>query len=607
MTSILCVPPSAMSRDPTTIDAFDLEDAAEPLRAFLVVYHADRTRVVDLREGEEVTFGRSREATVALEDPRVSRRHAAVVRRGGALYVRDLGSRNGTRVNAQPVAGEQRLAPGDEVGIGGAAIVVGMTSRRVGPAPGGDLFADRLAAEVDRATRYQRRLALLMVHLEGPTSALAGARDALTVGLRRMDFLADYGPGELALVLPEMDRSAAIAAARQAQEVAAATALRLFAGVAVLPDHAPDAPELLERAREALRLARRGAGEEGIAAPPARTARPDSQIVVLDPAMQRVYELVGRVAASPMTVLLLGETGVGKEVVAEALHRRSPRAKGPFVRLNCASLPETLLESELFGYEKGAFTGAERRREGYFEAAAGGTLLLDEIGELPPGTQVKLLRVLETRAIARLGGTRELKVDVRVVAATNRDLAAEVRAGRFREDLFFRISAFTLHVPPLRDRRSEILPLAEAFAVEFARSLGCAVPEVTPAARARLVAYAWPGNVRELRNVIERAVVLGSGRIDLADLPDPVRGAAGPAVGAPAPLAVPTPTPTFPGDESAAIRDRMAAIERRAIEEALAATGGNQTRAAARLGLSRRALIYKMEKHGLKPAPGQGR
>jgi len=304
--------------------------------------------------------------------------------------------------------------------------------------------------------------------------------------------------------------------------------------------------------------------------------------VVADEAMVRVFELVRKVAPGPTTVLIQGETGVGKEVVAEQLHRQSPRAKGPFVRLNCGSLPETLLESELFGHEKGAFTGAEQRKVGYLEAADGGTLFLDEIGELALTMQAKLLRVIESRRFMRVGGREEIAVDVRIVAATNRELTAEVKAGRFREDLYFRISAFVIEVPPLRERPIEVGLLAELFTRQFAQRLGVAPPPLRPDAAAALARHRWPGNVRELRNAIERALVLADGGdITLEDLPEPVRRAES---------APPT----------GAIRDQLADLEQRRIEEALAAENGNQTRAAKRLGLSRRALIYKLEKYGLK-------
>ena len=300
--------------------------------------------------------------------------------------------------------------------------------------------------------------------------------------------------------------------------------------------------------------------------------------VLMDPALERVYQIARRVAGTPTTVLILGETGAGKELLAEEVHRASPRRNGPFLRLNCAALPEGLLESELFGHERGAFTGAERRKEGYFEAASGGTLLLDEIGELSLGLQAKLLRVLEERAVTHLGGTQAIPVDARIVCATNRDLEERVKAGGFRQDLFFRISAFSLTLPPLRERPGAVARLALHFCAEHAAAAGKPAPRIDDDAMARLEGYAWPGNIRELRNAIEHAVVMASaGRIGPEHLPERVVQASRPA--------------------SPGMRGRMDAAERREIVDALAACAGNQTQAAKRLGLSRRALIYKLKKH----------
>jgi DNA-binding NtrC family response regulator len=301
--------------------------------------------------------------------------------------------------------------------------------------------------------------------------------------------------------------------------------------------------------------------------------------VIANPVMARVYELCQKVATTPLSVLVSGETGVGKERVAEAIHGFSARAGKPFVRLHMAALPESLLESELFGHERGAFSGADRRHVGYFESASGGTLFLDEIGELPAATQTKLLRALETKRVARLGSTSEIDVDIRVVAATNRDLAAETRAGRFREDLFFRLSAFRIHVPPLRERRDEIQLLAALFAREMARSLGVATPALAPDALAALLRHAWPGNVRELKHVIEAGCVLAApGEIRLEHLAESVTEAPG---------AQPPRAP-------------VGSSERDELVTALESNGGNQTKTALQLGISRRTLIYRMRKYDIR-------
>jgi DNA-binding NtrC family response regulator len=298
--------------------------------------------------------------------------------------------------------------------------------------------------------------------------------------------------------------------------------------------------------------------------------------------MREVVELAERAAASEATVLLGGESGTGKEVVARAIHARSHRADGPFVPVNCAALATELLESELFGHEKGAFTGAMRTKPGRVEMAAGGTLFLDEIGELRPLLQAKLLRVLQEREYERVGGTRTLKADVRVIAATNRDLARAVAGGEFRQDLYFRLKVVALRLPPLSERREDIGPLALHFLERFAREAGRTAPELDARVIARLEAYSWPGNVRELANVLERAVVLGTEtELTIDDLPEelqvPIQAASGSAP---------------PGAD---YHDAVAAAKRAILRDALAAEGGHQTRAAKRLGLTQPYMARLMK------------
>ncbi len=460
-------------------DAADVPTELEPEReggpalrdeiAYLIVRDAKGVRTLVVAEGEAVTFGRSPESSVNIDDTKSSRQHARIARQGGTLVLTDLESRNGTRVNGVVVRGaDQRLGGGDVVGIGDTEIVVAVTS-------------------------------------------------------------------------PAVER------------------------------HAPPASSTIPPP------------------PPRGASPPPAEFVVADEAMVKVFQVVQKLARTATTVLVLGETGTGKEVVSEQIHRASARAAGPFVRLNCASLPESLLESELFGHEKAAFTGASRRKIGYLEAAHHGTLLLDEIGELPLTMQAKLLRVLETRRVARLGATQEIELDVRVICATHRDLTAEVARGAFRQDLFYRISTFVLKVPPLRERRAEIALLAHRFAAVFAGRIGEPPPELAPAAIALLERYPWPGNIRELRNAIEHAVVLAEeGVIGAEHLPASVAENVT-ENGAEAPSSAPP----------ASMVERVAGVEKQSIEEALAAEGGNQTHAARRLGISRRALIYKLQKYGI--------
>ncbi len=607
-----------MATEHLTEDAGTLVASSREPRAFLVVQVGGGepgSRVVELDDGGEVTFGRSRGAIVSVKDDDVSRLHARVRRTGDAIEVEDLGSRNGTWVNGERIAGARRLAPGDELKMGSIHAVVGRTSgiRRARPVEGAEAGEARLAAEVDRAVRYRRPVTFALVRLAGggvidPTglrpapqagpvgspprdshSLIDAALDAIAGILRPMDLIADYAGDDHLVILPELDRVTGAAAVASIVSAAQQAGASVKAGTTVAPDDATTPDTVIAALRASLHGGKPAPGPSATAAAaPAVPAAPGGPIV-LDPVMQRVYKLVAKIAESSMTVLILGETGTGKELVAEAIHRGSSRRGGPLIKLNCAALPETLLESELFGHERGAFTGAERRKQGFFEAAHGGTLFLDEVGEMPPSLQAKLLRVLEGKVITRVGGTAEIAVDVRVVCATHRDLQADVRTGRFRQDLLFRIGGFTVAVPPLRDRKSEIVPLAEHFARIAAAEQRRAPPALAPEAREALLAYRWPGNVRELENAIERALVLCEDAITLADLPDRLREVSGRAAS--------------PGSISS-IHGQLEEMERSAIAAALEAHGDNQTRAARSLGLSRRALIYKMEKYGLKPPPG---
>jgi DNA-binding NtrC family response regulator len=300
--------------------------------------------------------------------------------------------------------------------------------------------------------------------------------------------------------------------------------------------------------------------------------------------MQQVFKSISQVAPSRATVLLTGESGTGKELVAAAIHHRSTRSTGPFIRLHCAALAESLLESELFGHERGAFTGADRRREGRFEQANGGTLFLDEISEISPSTQVKLLRVLQEREFERVGGNQTIRVDVRVIAATNRDLGEMVARGKFREDLFYRLNVINIRLPALRERASDVPALALHFLAKYAAENAKTVNRISDTALSRIASYAWPGNVRELENVIERAVVLAEGdAIEPHNLPPELASAS--AQGG---------APVIPGAS-------MDDIERYAILQTLEACGGSTSKAAELLGISIRKIQYKLQEYGSAP------
>ena len=369
--------------------------------------------------------------------------------------------------------------------------------------------------------------------------------------------------------------------------------------------------QIVAKALRTHMLARRDARPED------STSRGRFRLVGESPAIRQVYAVVEKVADTPSTVLITGESGTGKELVARALHDNSSRHAGPFIKINCAAIPKTLMESELFGYEKGAFTGAVGSKPGRFELAHGGTLFLDEIGEIPVEMQVKLLRVLQESEFERVGGIKTIKVDVRLLTATNRDLAAEITTGGFREDLYYRLNVVPIHLPALRERHQDIPLLVDHFIARFNERLKKQIAGAEPEAVERLVAHNWPGNIRELENVIERTILFCEGPyIRLADLPGEFSGIS-PASSQPNLPAVATasaaPPPASPAPSSAvpsvseevgslkeAVRAETERVERELIQRALDETGGNVTQAARKLQISRKSLQTKMKELGLR-------
>jgi two-component system response regulator AtoC len=564
----------------------------------LVLYHRDGSKVVPLPLGATIVVGRAWPADVVVDDRSLSRQHARFTSGAEGVAFEDVGSTNGTWVAGKRVEAG-RLAPGESVRLGdvtaslhvvaGAASALGLVAN--------DRFALLLDDELRRAATFGRPVALLLVRADaGPNAHVSRWAPTVASLLRPVDRPGLYADDTMTIALPELGRADAVSLARSLVERVAA----LRVGVAVLPEDGATVDEAVEAVREALAATRSGArvGErpstrERAAAAPA--------LVAASAGMRSVLQEARRVAASTLPVLIRGETGTGKELVATALHEGSPRRGQPLHCVNCAAIPATLLEATVFGHERGAYTGADRAGRGVFELAHKGTVLLDEVGELSPAAQAALLRVLETKRVMRIGGEREIEVDVRVLAATHRDLDAMCAAGTFRQDLLYRLNAMTLVLPPLRERPEDIAPLVEAFVAEANRANGRAVRGVDEAAWTALRRWTWPGNVRELRNVVERAVVVARGDlVTVDDLPERLRDIA------PRPTLEPPEAEREPGGEDAGldfkerVRQRTRAFETDLILEALRRSGGNQTEAARALQMPVRTLAHKMQELGIK-------
>jgi len=603
--------------------------------------------------------GRGDGNLVQLTDPAVSRKHASIELREGALCWVDDSGRVRTLINGKPAA-VHRLELGDEIVLGATKMryipVEGVTLTKASSHVTMEVGSRQLLALVggdDRARRHLAALAQLGDRLRGEAAAgrdavaraaceaaltALGAQRAFVLGTsRRVSPLAAVvatnestqlqAPSDLVdkvvqgkqVVTAETGGRALIAAPVHGSgddvigilwidrkgipwdevDSLAAGCLAYLTGAAWV---GADARELLSRRADAL--------EEQLIGP----SFADGELIGRSAAAHKVLEFVKRVGPADATVLLGGESGSGKEMVARAIHRASRRAKGPCVAVNCAALTESLIESELFGHEKGAFTGATEKKAGRFEMADRGTLFLDEVGELPLGLQTKFLRVLEERRFERVGGQKAIEVDVRVVAATNRDLAEMVKRGTFREDLYYRLSVIHIEVPPLRDRLDDVPLLADFFLARFRGQAARRISGFAPDALAALTRYSWPGNVRELRNAVERAVVLGDREhIIAADLPPQVLAATSsprtrtspptPPLGSnsvslpavtidplPPPATAPRPTP------ARSLRE----LEKQGILAALAATGGNKAQAAAILEIDRSTLYKKLKDYDIE-------
>jgi len=546
-------------------------------RTTLVLYHRDGAQVAQLDKGRPLVVGRTAPADIEIPDPGLSRQHARFTWDDQGIWVEDLQSTNGTKKNGARIE-RAKLLPGDEIAIGAVMVTVHMISsidEELRGFDGHDRFIAALADEITRARTFQRPLALLMVR-SAKAEHVSRWASRLRMGLRPVDRVGIYGPAAVLVALPEATPDAVHALASQLS----GGDPPLVCGAVSFPADGGSVDELIAALQVATRVGKAPAASDAAA------------VVVKNAAMKAVMATVKRLASSTIAVLINGETGTGKEVIARAIHDAGARKKQPLRSINCAAIPGMLIESVLFGHEQGAYTGADKSARGIFEQAEGGTVLLDEIGELAASAQAALLRVLETKRVTRVGGEKEIEVDVRVIAATHRDLEGMVEAGRFRQDLLYRLNTVTLRIPPLRERVDEIRPLAERFLKDARRQAGSDVRTIDARAMAALESYGWPGNVRELRNVIERAVVLAEGEaITPADLTDKVRGGARalagePEVGADEP----------PGDYKEHVRRYEAELILRALHKA----NGNQTEAARALNLPLRTLVHKIQTYGIK-------
>ncbi len=593
------------------------------VRFHLLVIGDDLYATHPLPEAGSVVIGRSPACEVFIDHPSVSRRHA-VLHVGPPLAIEDKGSSNGTRVREVRLGLNQRveLAPGDLIELGTLQLVVQQRGapvrrRRVW---NHDYFDARLEEECERCELTGACFAV--IHLRADATKGPAIEDALAAELRTLDIVGSYAPGQYEALLCEATAEEVSAVERRLVTALAARDIEVDVGVAYYPDDGRDPDAIIGRAAE------RARGEDHRAAP----------VEIAETGMQTLRRLVERIAHANISVLVQGETGVGKEVIAETIHGRSPRADQPFLRLNCAALSETLLESELFGHEKGAFTGAVAAKPGLLETADKGTVFLDEIGDLPSSMQVKLLRVIEERRVLRVGGLKSRAIDVRFIAATNRDLEVEVERGAFRQDLYFRLNGITLTIPPLRERQTEIAPLVELFVARSSAEAGRPPLSLSPDSMSLLHRYSWPGNIRELKHMMERGVLLCQGDVikpehlpaekmrairtvstrpvpasrppatERSRTPDRRDGGgrakrpsrSTPKEPQPEPQRVETPTPR--DDTSLDFQKGKRDRERQQIISALTAADGHQSKAAEMLGISRRTLSTKLDLYKL-PRP----
>jgi DNA-binding NtrC family response regulator/pSer/pThr/pTyr-binding forkhead associated (FHA) protein len=564
---------------------------------YLLIFEGDSTRMVDLPPSGTILLGRGEPADVRLEDVSVAEAHAEISLAEGEARLRDLGAGE-TLINDERFDGARLLGSADVVSLGEVTIIFHQGQRSLASRPILEFtrFQRRAEEEIERSLRYHRPLSLLAIRLGLQTDDSDTVATKLEGQLRLTDLASWDGADRVLVLMPETGAEAAKIAAERLLKVLLGTAPDARVGIATLPFDGCDIDTLLASARAATCVAK--AGRQATAAESFRKLSIGSRtILIADPAMIQLYELVERLAASDLPILICGETGTGKELVASAVHAWSSRRVRPLIPMNCAALHENLIESELFGHEKGAFTGSVTTKPGLLELADGGTILLDEIGELSATAQAKLLRVLETKRVTRLGDVRERDINIRIVAATNRNLEDQVTAGRFRQDLYYRLKGALLWIPPLRDRARELPLLAKAFLDDACARTGRPSMTLTYGAMQTLAAYSWPGNVRELKNLMEflAAAMLESDVEEwhISERLGAKLSASGPSS---RPLDEPTPLPN--SDVRRRFRpidEEVRELERTRMAEALMVAAGNQTRAAELIAMPLRTFVAKLK------------
>ncbi len=564
-------------------------------RAYLLVYSQGSSSIASLPADGQATIGAEAGCDLLLGGEGIAPRHLTLTLASGRATASPL--QGETLLNGECLTAVRALASGDLLTLGDVTLL--FRSFAGGPAErhlyDREQLRARLEEEIERSLRYQRQLTLLAIELGRDDLEDRPIVQALDSALRTVDVAARSGPSQLLILLPETAESAHVPAERILKAFAP-HARQARAGMATCPSDACDADSLLVGACNAAWVAQPGT-VRSLADTTTTLKVGDRTIIAADPAVTKLFALVERLAASDIPVLVTGETGVGKEIVATALHAWSVRRDQPLVSINCAAVPESLLESELFGHEKGAFSDAIAAKPGLLETAAGGMLFLDEIGELSLTAQAKLLRVLETRRVSRVGSITSRAIDVRIVAATNRSLEADIVSSQFRQDLYFRISAATVVLPPLRERPHDLAPLARSFLADACVRLGRSPLGLAPGTMARLAAYRWPGNIRELKNLMEYfAATVSEAVVEPVMLPPALQGRA-PSTAESSPrsrVAVLTPSPGFRN-----IYDEIRELEQKRMAAALAAAGGVRVRAAELIGMPLRTFVTKMKEYQL--------